>query len=124
MVNKIFRKGLLIALFSVVSIFMIAAVGGKGKKKAASASTAKFVNTSKISMTKISLTGTTYQFKNNKFILSAEKKSYTTFTNYTSIQKGNKTVVVASKHTLVKPVISLENNRASINFKLAKISLN
>jgi hypothetical protein len=113
--------GLMITvMLSMVSVINYAAIGGKNKKK--QAANAKLSTNTKITLGKISLTGK-YQFKNNKAYLITPKKDVRIVNNYTTIQKGNKTMVITSKHTITKPAISLQTDRTGLNVKLS-LSLN
>ncbi len=118
MITKTFFKGLIVVMMCLATIFAFAAIGGKGKKGAKTATN----GLSKLSITKISLRSN-YEFKGNKLVSLTPKKDFTTLQQYTTFQKGNKTVVIASKHNVLKPVVTYTNNNI-VSVKLIKLKLN
>ncbi len=111
------KRGMLVVMLSAATMFLFALSGGKGKK------VAKTKTISKLTITKISLRSN-YEFKGNKLVTLTPKKEFKSFNQYTTIQKGNKTIIVANKQKSLKPVISVENNSSNINIKLLKLKLN
>jgi hypothetical protein len=118
MFTKSFKTITLMTVFTVVSVLLFAASGGKkgSKKNAATTSSAK------TSMAKISLRSG-YQFKSNKLFLISPKKDYTSISSYTTIEKGKKTILIANKQTISKPAVSMQGDNSSVQLKV-KLRLN
>jgi hypothetical protein len=117
MITKMLKKGMMVAMLSAASVLLFAASGGKGKK------TVKSKTVTKMTIGKISLRSN-YEFKGNKLVTLTPKRDFKTVNQYTTIQKGNKTMVVANKSTYNKPVLTVENNSSNIQVKLIKLKLN
>lgn len=115
---KTFKTFTMLALFSVASVILFAASGGKEKK----GSKSKALTVSNATVGKISLRSA-YQFKGNKLISLNTKKDYVSLNHYTSLQKGNKTVIITSKQIVPKPVLSTKSN-TNIDVKILKLRLN
>jgi hypothetical protein len=126
MYTKTFKNIMMLSIFSIVSVILFAATGGKKKGNTI---TTKKVATLKQSTHNLTLRSG-YQFKGSKLMSfdNAAQNQFVSLNNYTTIKKGNTNYVVASRHILkTTPTVSVQSNGntgTTVEMKLLKLKLN
>jgi hypothetical protein len=124
--TKTFKNIMMLSIFSIISVLIFAATGGKKKGTTTSV---KKIASFKQSTQSLSLRSG-YKFKGSKLMSfdNVPSNQFVSLNNYTTIKKGNTTYVVASKHILkTTPTVSVQSNGntgSTVEMKLLKLKLN